>query len=177
MDAEFDCLNKKPRISESVFIAKTAEVIGDVEIGEFSSVWFNAVIRGDRSPIRIGSRTNIQDGVVIHSDPGVKVEIGDNVTVGHSAVLHGCKINDNVIIGMNATVLNGAEIGKNSIVGAGALVSPGKKFAENSIIVGVPGMIKKETGKSDEDLIKEDAEVYVKLSKEYKRRAKLASVS
>ncbi len=170
MDIKFDNLNRLPKISETAFIAKSAEVIGDVKIGALSSVWFNVVIRGDRSSIKIGNKTNIQDNVVVHSDPNDKVEIGDNVTVGHSAVLHGCKINDNVIIGMNATVLDGAEIGKNSIVGAGALIPPGKKFPENSIIIGVPGTIKKQTSEEDTNKIRDASEIYVKLAKEYKER-------
>ena len=151
MDFKFDDLNKIPKIPETVFVAKSAEIIGNVVMCEFSSIWFNAVIRGDISLIKIGNRTNIQDNVVIHSTPNDNVEIGNNVTIGHSAVIHGCKINDNVIIGMNATVLNGSEIGKNSIVGAGALIPPRKKFPENSIIIGVPGTIKKETNEGTSD--------------------------
>lgn len=161
--------DKLPKISENVFVAGSAEVIGDVEIGASSSVWFGAVIRGDRSSIKIGNRTNVQDNAVIHSDPEDNVVIGDDVTIGHGAILHGCKINNNVIIGMNATVLDGAEIGKNSIVGAGALVPPGKKFPEKSIILGVPAIIKKEVSEPDIEKIKAAAEIYLKLSADYVR--------
>lgn len=113
--------NKKPVIAKNAFIADTACIIGDVSIGESSSVWFNSVIRGDRAKISIGRGCNIQDCAVIHSDDR-NVEIGDNVTIGHGCVMHGCLIKDNALIGMNATILHGAEIGEYAIVGAGALV-------------------------------------------------------
>lgn len=163
---------KMPRISENCFIENSAVVIGDVEIGDFSSVWFNAVVRGDMEKIRIGSKTSIQDCAVIHSDPGIKVEIGDAVTIGHGSVVHGCKIDSNVIIGMNATVLNGAEIGKNSIVGANALIPPNKKFSQNSIIMGVPGVRRKEAAQSDLQTIQNSSEEYVKLAAQYTRTTK-----
>ena len=160
--------DKYSKVSDSSFVANSAEVIGDVEIGEFSSVWFNAVIRGDRSKIKIGNRTNIQDNVVIHSDPSDVVEIGDNVTIGHGAILHGCKIKNNVIIGMNATVLDNAEIEENSIVGANALVSSGKKFPAKSVILGVPGIIKRNVSDEDIKKIRDSSDIYVTLTKEYK---------
>lgn len=163
---------KLPKISQTAFIADSAELIGDVDIGEHSSVWFGAVIRGDRSRIKIGDRTNIQDNAVIHSDPGDIVEVGDNVTVGHAAVLHGCKIGNNVIVGMNATILDGADIGENSIVGAGALVSPGKKFPAKSIILGIPAAAKREAAGEDVQMIRESAQVYVRLTNEYKGKRK-----
>ncbi|HEY3360674.1 MAG TPA: gamma carbonic anhydrase family protein [Methanosarcina sp.] len=167
---------KKPKISETAFIADSADVIGDVEIGDFSSVWFNAVIRGDRNKIKIGNRTSIQDNVVIHVDPENGVQIGDDVSVGHGAVLHGCRIESNVLIGMNSTVLNGAEIGKNSIVGANALVSEGKKFPENSLIIGVPGKVKRETEESEVKAIKENAEEYVEFVREYKEEMRISKL-
>jgi len=160
---------KTPKISGTAFVADSADIIGNVEIGDFSSVWFNAVIRGDENRIKIGNRTSIQDNAVIHVDTHEKVEIGDNVTVGHGAVLHGCKIADNVLIGMNATVLNGAEIGKNSIVGANALVSQGKKFPENSLIIGVPAAARRETNEAEIEGIEKNAAEYVELVKEYKK--------
>ncbi|AKB79647.1 carbonic anhydrase, family 3 [Methanosarcina horonobensis HB-1 = JCM 15518] len=163
---------KTPKISETAFVADSADIIGDVEIESFSSIWFNAVIRGDQNKIQIGSRTSIQDGVVIHADPENGVQVGDNVSVGHGAVLHGCKIEDNVLIGMNSTVLNGVEIGKNSIVGANALVPQGKKFPANSLIIGVPGTVKRETNKAEVEAIKENAEEYVEMAKEYREEMK-----
>ena len=162
-----------PKISKTAFIADSADVIGDVEIGDFSSVWFNAVIRGDRNSIKVGNRTNIQDNVVIHVDfiNGVKVE--DDVSVGHGAVLHGCKIGNNVLIGMNSTVLNGAEIGKDSIVGANSLISAGKKFPESSLIIGVPGKVKRETEEEEIKNIAKNATEYVKSVIEYREEVRL----
>lgn len=163
---------KSPKISETAFIADSADVIGDIEIWDFSSVWFNAVLRGDRNKIKIGSRTSIQDNVVIHADPENGVQIGNDVTVGHGAVLHGCRIENNVLIGMNSTVLNGAEIGKNSIVGANALISEGKKFPENSLIIGVQGKVKREIKKFEIEAIAENAAEYVEFVKEYREEVK-----
>jgi carbonic anhydrase/acetyltransferase-like protein (isoleucine patch superfamily) len=163
-----DYKDKNPKISNTVFIADSADIIGDVEIGDYSSIWFNATIRGDQNKIKIGNRTSIQDNVVIHVDNTNEVQIGDNVSVGHGAVLHGCKIENNVIIGMNSTVLNGAEIGKNSIVGANALVSEGKKFPERSLIIGIPGKVKRELEDADIEAISKNAEEYVELTKEYR---------
>ncbi|MDD3042867.1 MAG: gamma carbonic anhydrase family protein [Methanosarcinaceae archaeon] len=162
-----DFKGKSPKISEKAFVAGSADIIGDVEVGAFSSVWFGAAIRGDENRIKIGERTSIQDNSVIHVDSVNGVEIGDNVTVGHGAVIHGCKIEDNVLIGMNATVLNGAVIGKNSIVGANSLVSEGKIFPENSLILGVPAKVKRELTEADIDAIMENAAEYVELAGEY----------
>jgi carbonic anhydrase/acetyltransferase-like protein (isoleucine patch superfamily) len=159
-----------PLVSETAFVAGSAEIIGDVEVGEYSSVWFNAVVRGDMGKISIGKRTSIQDNVVIH--PLLKVEIGDNVSVGHGAVLHGCKIRNNVIIGMNSTVLDGSEIGENSIVGANALIPPGKTFPENSVITGVPGKVSREVTDQDIEIIQKNAAEYVDLVAEYKKEQK-----
>ena len=163
---------KSPKISETSFIADSADVIGDIEIGDYSSVWFNAVLRGDRNRIKIGSRTSIQDNVVIHANPENGVQIGNDVTVGHGAVLHGCRIENNVLIGMNSTVLNRAEIGRNSIVGANALIPEGKKFPENSLIIGVPGKVKREIDKSEIETIAENAAEYVEFVREYREEVK-----
>lgn len=163
-----DFKGKSPKISETAFVADSADIIGDVEIGNFSSVWFNTVIRADINKIRIGSRTSIQDNVVVHISHEHEVQVGDDVSVGHGAVLHGCKIGNNVLIGMNSTVLNGAEIGNNSIVGANALVPEGKKFPENSLIIGVPGKVKREIEAAEIEAIVKNAEEYVELGKEYK---------
>ncbi len=159
-----------PFIASSAFIAASADLIGDVVIGENSSVWFGAVIRGDMNRISIGNRTSIQDNVVMHTDIGIEMEVGDDVTVGHSAILHGCIIGNNVLIGMNATVLNGARIGENSIVGANALVPPGKVFPPGSVITGVPGKVRRETTAEDVAMLKENADEYVKLAAEYKEQ-------
>jgi len=121
------------------WIAPDASVIGRVELGEEASVWFGAVLRGDREQIAVGARSNIQDGAVCHCDPGYPLTIGEDCTIGHRAILHGCTIGRNSLIGMGATVLNGAVIGSNCIIGANALVAEGKVIPDNSLVVGVPG--------------------------------------
>jgi carbonic anhydrase/acetyltransferase-like protein (isoleucine patch superfamily) len=169
-----DFKSKSPKISETAFIADSADIIGDVDIGDFSSVWFNAVLRGDRNKIKIGNRTSIQDNVVIHVNREHEVQVGDDVSVGHGAVLHGCRIGSNVVIGMNSTVLNGAEIGKNSIIGANALIPEGKRFPENSLIIGVPGKVTREIKEAEIEDIAKNAEEYVELGKEYRKEVKNA---
>lgn len=127
-----------PRVAASAWVADSAQVMGNVELGEYSSVWFGVVIRGDTDVIRIGKGSNIQDGSVLHADVGKPLTVGDNVTVGHKVMLHGCTIGDGSLIGIGAVVLNGAKIGKGCIVGAGALVTEGKEFADGSMIIGSP---------------------------------------
>ena len=127
-----------------VFIAPGARVIGNVTLGLDVSVWFNAVLRGDNDPITVGDETNIQDLCMLHADPGIPLTIGRGVTVGHRAILHGCAIGDETLIGMGATVLNGAKIGKGSLVGAGALVTEGKEFPDHVLIVGAPARVARE---------------------------------
>ena len=155
--------NKK----DSIIICPQAQVIGDVELGSDVSIWHGAVVRGDTDSIKIGNRSNIQDNCVVHCTKGFPVEIGENVSVGHGAVIHGCKLDSNVLIGMNATVLNGAHISKNSIVGAGALVSEGKEFPEGSLILGVPAKAVKQLSDEQVKMIQDNADNYVKLSKQY----------
>ncbi len=127
-----------PEVAESAWVAPGAYVIGSVHLGEESSVWYGAVLRGDTEPIRIGARTNIQDGCVLHADPGYPAIIGEDCVVGHKAIVHGCEIGDRCLVGMGATILNGACIGEGSIVAAGALVPENKKFPPRSLIVGIP---------------------------------------
>ena len=127
-----------PAISESAWVAESSQIIGDVELGDDSNVWFGVVIRGDNELIRVGRRTNIQDACVLHSDPGFPLTLGEDVTVGHKAMLHGCTIGDGCLIGIGAIVLNGAKIGKNCLVGAGSLVTEGKEFPAGSMIFGSP---------------------------------------
>jgi carbonic anhydrase/acetyltransferase-like protein (isoleucine patch superfamily) len=122
----------------SAWIAPDAHVIGRVRLGREVGVWFGAVIRGDNEPIAIGDRTNIQEGAVLHTDAGFPLTLGEGITVGHGAIVHGCTIGDNSLIGMGATILNGAKIGRNCLVGANALVTEGKEFPDNSLIVGAP---------------------------------------
>lgn len=156
--------NKK----DSIVICPGAQVLGDVELGENVSIWHGAVVRGDVAPIKIGNNSNVQDNCVIHCSEDFPTLIKDNVSIGHGAVVHGCTLEDNVLIGMNATVLNGAKIGKNSIVGAGAVVSEGKEFPENSLILGVPAKLVKELTPEQIKHIQDNADSYVKLSKQYR---------
>jgi carbonic anhydrase/acetyltransferase-like protein (isoleucine patch superfamily) len=127
-----------PKLADGAWVADNAEVIGQVELGENASVWYGCVVRGDTEKIRIGRNTNVQDLSVLHADAGVPLTIGDNVTVGHQVMLHGCTIGDGSLIGIQAVVLNHAKIGRNSIVGAGSVVTEGKEFPDNSLIVGAP---------------------------------------
>lgn len=130
-----------PQVADSAWVADSAEVMGDVVLGEDVGVWFGVVARGDTAPIRIGARTNIQDLSVLHADVGQPLEIGSGVTVGHKAVLHGCTVGDDSLIGIGAVVLNGARIGKGCLVGAGALVTEGKVFPDGSMILGSPAKV------------------------------------
>lgn len=157
--------NHEPKVHESVFIADSAAIIGDVEIGEGSSVWFGAVIRSDNNIIRIGKNVNVQDGVIIHEDLEDEVHIGDNVTIGHRAIIHGCTIGSNVMIGMGAILLNGCVIGNNCVVAAGALVTGGTVVPENSLILGAPA----KTIKPLSDALKADIDFTVQ---EYAERAR-----
>ncbi|MBY0467819.1 MAG: gamma carbonic anhydrase family protein [Burkholderiaceae bacterium] len=127
-----------PQVAESAWVADSAQVIGDVALGEGASVWFGAVIRGDNTRLQIGARTNIQDGAVLHSDAGKPLTLGDDVTIGHQAMLHGCTVGDGSLIGIQAVVLNGARIGKSCLVGAGAVVTEGKQFEDGWLILGAP---------------------------------------
>lgn len=129
---------QRPHLGDGAWIAPSAELIGDARLGDQASVWFGAVIRADNTPILVGERTNIQEGAMLHSDPGAPLTIGADVTVGHHAVLHGCTIGNRVLVGMGAIVLNRAVIGEDCIIGAGALVTEGKSFEPRSLIVGSP---------------------------------------
>ena len=130
-----------PRIADSAWIANSAQVSGRVEMAADASVWFGAVLRGDTEDIRIGVGSNVQDGSVVHADPGFPATLGDYVTVGHLVMLHGCTVGDNTLIGMQAVLLNGAKVGRNCIVGAGALIAAGKAFPDGSLIVGSPARV------------------------------------
>ena len=124
--------------------ADSAEIIGNVKIGEDVTIWHQAVVRGDRDSVTIGDRSNVQDGCIVHMEQGCPVVIGCDVTIGHRAIVHGCKIGDNTMVGMGAIIINHAVIGKNCIIGAGALVSEGKEIPDNSIVIGMPGKVLKE---------------------------------
>ena len=155
-------------IDKSVFIADGAKVIGDVEIGKNSSIWFNAVIRADSDKVKIGENSNIQDNAVIHTSEGFGVQIGDNVTIGHGAIVHGCTIKDNVIIGMGTIILNGGVIEENCIIGAGTLVTQGKVIPAGSLAFGNPMKIVRQLTEQEIQSITDNATSYVKEAKEYK---------
>ncbi|GGG46921.1 gamma carbonic anhydrase family protein [Caldovatus sediminis] len=143
------------------WVAPDAHVIGRVALGDEVGIWFGAVLRGDNEPIEIGARSNVQEGVMMHTDPGFPLRIGAGVTVGHHAILHGCTIGDDSLIGMGATVLNGARIGRNCLVGANALVTEGKEFPDNSLIVGAPAKAVREVDAKIREIIRVSAEFYV----------------
>ncbi|MFD3156050.1 gamma carbonic anhydrase family protein [Haloimpatiens sp. FM7330] len=160
--------DKSPKIDKSTFIAESADVIGDVTIEKNVSIWFGAVLRGDSNIICVGENTNIQDNTVVHVDSGkYPTIIGNNITIGHNAIIHGCKINDNVLIGMGTIILNGAEIGKNTIVGAGSLVTQNKKIPEGVLCLGSPAKVVRKLTQEEIKSIQESVDHYVKLSKEY----------
>ena len=135
-----------PRLHPSVFVAEGAMIIGDVEIGESSSVWFHAVLRGDILPIRIGRRSNVQDGCILHTRDGFPLTVGDEVTFGHAVMAHGCAIGDLCLLGIGCVVLDGAVIGRGSVIGSGAVVPPGTVVPPNSLVMGVPGKVVRELG-------------------------------
>jgi len=164
--------NDAPSIPSSAYVADEATVIGKVTLGEGVSVWPGAVIRGDNEPIKIGDGSNVQDGAVLHTDPGFPLTIGANVTIGHQAMLHGCTIGDGSLIGIQSVVMNGAAIGKDCLVAAGAVVTEGKQFPDRSLILGVPAKVAREL--SDEAIAKMHAgtESYVKRQQMYKARLK-----
>ena len=157
---------KNPTISSSAFVADNATVRGDVTLGERSSVFFGAVLRGDRAPITIGSGTNIQDNCVVHVDYDYPVVVGQNVTVGHGAILHGCTVGDNTLIGMGAIVLNGAVIGENSIVGAGARVTKNTVVPPGSLILGSPAKVKRALTEEEIEHNRASAAEYCRAAKE-----------
>ncbi len=164
-------LDSAPRLHDTVFLAPGSVVIGDVEMGAFSSLWFGAVVRGDVHYIRIGARTNLQDRVVVHTTREKHpTEIGDEVTVGHAAVLHGCKIGDRVLVGMSATIMDAAEIGDDCLVAAGALVTPGTKVPAGSLVVGSPAAVKRPLRPDEIAGLKRSAEGYVDYVNAYRAR-------
>ncbi|MCM1149356.1 MAG: gamma carbonic anhydrase family protein [Butyricicoccus sp.] len=162
-----DYLGVSPKIDADVFVAETAALIGDVEVGAGSSVWYGAVLRADTATIKVGRASSIQDNAVVHCDTGFPALIGDNVTVGHGAIVHGAAVGSNTLIGMGATVLSGAVIGENCIVGAGALVRENTAVPDGSLVVGVPGKVVRQLSPEQIDAIAASARHYVELSKNY----------
>lgn len=157
----YSVANKYPQIGKDCYIADNASVIGDIAIGNNSTIWFNAIVRGDIESIVIGDESNIQDGCVLHVDYDKKLSVGNGVTVGHKAVLHGCTINDECLIGINAVILNGAIIGKHCIIGANSLITQNKKIPANSLVMGSPAKVVRQTTTEEVEYIKWAAQHYV----------------
>ena len=162
--------NSIPEIKETSFIAPNASLIGRVKIGYNSSVWFNTVLRGDMENISSGDESNIQDLSMGHADPGVPLVVGNRVTIGHHCVVHGCRIEDDCLIGMGAIIMNGVRIGRGTIIGAGAVLLEGMKVPELSMVVGSPAKVRKTYDESILDNIRESAKIYVQRSISYKEQ-------
>ena len=156
-----------PTLGKGTWVAPSADLIGDVHLGNRCSVWFGAVIRADNTPIIIGEESNIQDGAIGHSDPGAPLTIGARVTVGHQAILHGCTVEDEALIGMGARILNGAVIGAQCIVGAGALVTEGKRFEPRSLIVGSPARAVRQLDDAQAAMLRLSAAHYAEKAARY----------
>ncbi len=160
-------LRPRTPLSGAIFLAPNAAVIGNVILGEDVSFWFGAVARGDNEPMRIGAHTNIQDGAVLHSDPGVPLTIGEGCTIGHQAVLHGCTVGDNTLIGIGAVVLNRARIGRNCLIGARALVTEGKEIPDNSLVIGAPGKVARSLSDDEIEGLRRGARNYVENARRF----------
>lgn len=164
--------DKTPRIPPSAYVADEATLIGEVLLGERASVWPGVVIRGDNEPIRIGDGSNLQDGAVLHADPGFPLTIGAGVSVGHQAMLHGCTIGDNTLVGIQAIVMNGAVIGRDCIVGAGSVIPEGKTYPERSLILGAPARVVRALNGEDVATLRSNAESYVRRQELFRKTLK-----
>lgn len=162
----------KPVIAKNAFIAEDAVLIGDVEIQEGASIWYGCILRGDSGKITVGKNSNVQDGCILHCDRGYEVNIGDNVTIGHGAIVHGAIVEDEVLIGMRATILNGAYIETQSMIAAGALVTEGKRIPSGTLAMGIPCKLK-ELSDDQRKMIKWNAEHYVGLADKYSKKSDL----
>ena len=159
---------QSPRIAPSAYVHGAATVIGDVELGDESSIWYATVVRGDVMPIRVGARTNLQDGTIVHVTSGkYGTVIGSDCTIGHGAIVHACTVEDHCLIGMGATLLDGAVIGRGSLVGAGALVTPGTIIPPGSLVIGSPARVKRPVNEGEREQIHHGAARYVELSRRY----------
>ncbi|MDQ7968546.1 MAG: gamma carbonic anhydrase family protein [Oxalicibacterium faecigallinarum] len=161
-----------PTIAPSAFITDSATIVGRVTIGEDSSVWFQSTIRGDNEDITIGRNCNVQEGAVLHADPGFPIQMEDHVSVGHQAMIHGCTIGEGSLIGIQAVILNGARIGKNCLVGAGALITEGKEFPDNSLIIGSPARVLRTLDDKAIANLRRIADSYAERSKLFKTQLK-----
>ena len=159
----------RPDVSGTAFVAPGAVLIGRVTIGSEASVWYGAVLRADRDTIVVGERSNVQDGCVLHADPGVPLSVGSRVTIGHNATLHGCTVEDLVLIGMGAIVLNGARVGRHSIIAAGTVLAEGQQVPEGVLVAGVPGKVRRDLSEQERAAIERNAATYVGLSQLHRR--------
>lgn len=157
----------EPALADGAWAAPSADLIGDVRLGPRASIWFGAVVRADNTPIQLGEESNLQDGAVGHSDPGAPLTIGARVTIGHQAIVHGCTIADDCLVGMGARILNGAVIGRECLVGAGALISEGKRFEPGSLIVGVPARVVRPLSEAEKAAIRLSAAHYAEKAARY----------
>lgn len=165
--------NKRVEIAgDDYFVADNATVLGLVRLENNVSIWFNAVLRGDNELITVGENSNVQDGSVLHTDPGMPLTIGRNVTVGHKVMLHGCTIGDNSLIGINSVILNGARIGKNCLIGANSLITEGKEIPDGSLVMGSPAKVVKSLTEDQQAGLIKSAETYVKNFKRFKKELK-----
>lgn len=171
--ALYELDGQKPQLPDGFYwVAPNATVIGRVTIGLEASVWFGTVIRGDNEQIDIGAGSNIQENCMVHTDPGFPISIGMGCSIGHKAMIHGCTIGDNSLIGMSATVLNGAVIGKNCLIGAGALIPSGKVIPDNSLVMGMPGKVVKELDEAGIQELRRAADHYVENAKRFSKGLK-----
>jgi carbonic anhydrase/acetyltransferase-like protein (isoleucine patch superfamily) len=170
--AIFQFADHTPRLGDDAWVADNAQVLGRVTLGAGSSVWYGAVLRGDNDDIRIGARSNIQDGSVLHVDPGVPMQLGDGVTVGHQVMLHGCSIGDGTLVGIQAVVLNRARIGKNCLVAAGAVVTEGAEFPDGVLIMGAPAKVKRELTPEEIERNRRIADGYVEQAQRHRTQAR-----
>jgi len=159
----------RPAVSGTAFVAPGAVLIGRVTIGAEASVWYGAVLRADRDTIVVGERSNVQDGCVLHTDPGLPLSVGSQVTIGHNATLHGCIVEDLVLIGMGAILLNGARVGRHSIIAAGALLAEGHQVPEGVLVAGVPGKVRRDLSGAERTAIEDNAATYIALSQLHRR--------
>ncbi|GAB2812926.1 gamma carbonic anhydrase family protein [Streptomyces daliensis] len=159
---------REPKVDDEAYAAPTSVVVGDVTLGASSSVWYGAVLRGDCDAITLGAGSNIQDNCTVHADPGFPAHVGERVSVGHNAVLHGCVVEDDVLVGMGATVLNGARIGAGSLVAAHALVPQGMRVPPGSLVAGVPAKVKRELTEEEREGIKANSAMYVELARTHR---------
>jgi carbonic anhydrase/acetyltransferase-like protein (isoleucine patch superfamily) len=161
-----------PRLAQGAWVADSGQVMGNVELAENASVWFGAVVRGDTEVLKIGRNSNVQDNSVLHADVGCPLVIGDNVTIGHQVMLHGCTIGDNSLIGIQAVILNNARIGRNCIVGAGSVVTEGKEFPDNSLIIGAPAKVVRTLDEASANKLRQSAEHYVENARRFEKGLK-----